>query len=77
MNAEDIKKLLESVKQGEIDIDAALNQLRDLPFKDIGHTKIDLHRELRSGYPEVIYCPGKTVEQVVEHFSNQSYRGNV
>lgn len=76
MNAEDIKKLLESVKQGEIDIDAALNQLRDLPFKDIGHTKIDLHRELRSGYPEVIYCPGKTVEQVVDIIKNMLTRDN-
>lgn len=66
MNAEDIKKLLEGVKRGEIDIGAALNQLRDLPFKDIGHTKIDMHRELRSGYPEVIYCPGKTIDQIKE-----------
>lgn len=64
MNAEDMKKLLEGVKQGDIDIEAALKQLRDLPFKDIGHTKIDMHRELRSGYAEVIYCPGKTINQI-------------
>lgn len=66
MNAEDIKKLLEEVKHGKTDIESALNQLRDLPFKDIGHTKIDMHRELRSGYPEVIYCPGKTIDQIKE-----------
>lgn len=76
MNAEDIKELLESVKQGKTDVEAALNQLRDLPFKDIGHTKIDVHRELRSGYPEVVYCPGKTVEQVVDIIKNMLTRDN-
>jgi len=64
MDSEDIKRLLEQVKTGSMDIDAAVNHLKDLPFEDIGHTKIDTHRELRQGYPEVIYGSGKTVEQV-------------
>ncbi|MBL4932528.1 nickel pincer cofactor biosynthesis protein LarB [Clostridium paridis] len=64
MNKEDIKELLESVKNNKIDIDEALGKLEDLPFKELGFAKIDNHRELRVGYPEVIYCEGKTVEQV-------------
>ncbi len=64
MDSEDIRRLLEQVKTGSMDIDAAVNHLKDLPFEDIGHTKIDTHRELRQGYPEVIYGSGKTVEQV-------------
>ncbi|WP_238882452.1 nickel pincer cofactor biosynthesis protein LarB [Clostridium sp. YIM B02551] len=64
MNKEDIKELLESVKNNKIDVEDALGKLEDLPFKELGFAKIDNHRELRVGYPEVIYCEGKTVEQV-------------
>jgi len=64
MNKEEIKKLLESVKDNKINIEEALEKLEDLPFKDLGFAMIDNHRELRVGYPEVIYCQGKTVEQV-------------
>ena len=64
MNKEEIKNLLESVKDNKINIDEALEKLEDLPFKDLGFAMIDNHRELRVGYPEVIYCEGKTVEQV-------------
>lgn len=66
MNKEELKKLLESVKDNEIDIEDALEKLEDLPFKDLGFAKIDNHREIRVGYPEVIYCGGKTVDQVKE-----------
>ena len=64
MNKEEIKNLLESVKDNKINIEEALEKLEDLPFKDLGFAMIDNHRELRVGYPEVIYCEGKTVEQV-------------
>ncbi|HEX9026261.1 MAG TPA: nickel pincer cofactor biosynthesis protein LarB [Clostridium sp.] len=64
MNKEEIKILLESVKDNKINIEEALEKLEDLPFKDLGFAMIDNHRELRVGYPEVIYCEGKTVEQV-------------
>ncbi|MDD7792841.1 nickel pincer cofactor biosynthesis protein LarB [Clostridium sp. 'White wine YQ'] len=64
MDKEDIKELLESVKNNKIDVEEALGKLEDLPFKELGFAKIDNHRELRVGYPEVIYCEGKTVEQV-------------
>lgn len=66
MDKEEIKKLLEDVKDDKINIEAALEQLEDLPFKDLGFAKIDNHREIRVGYPEVIYCAGKTIEQVKE-----------
>jgi NCAIR mutase (PurE)-related protein len=66
MNKEDLKKLLNKVKEGTLDIEQALEQLKDFSYKDLGHTKIDTHRELRTGYPEVIFCTGKTVDQVSE-----------
>lgn len=64
MNTDNIKKLLEDVKENNIDVETALNKLKDLPYTDLGFAKIDNHREIRVGYPEVIYCEGKTVEQV-------------
>lgn len=64
MDSEDIKKLLEEVKNGNVSIDEGVDKLSDLPFKDLGYALIDNHREIRVGYPEVIYCAGKTVEQV-------------
>ncbi|MCR3761525.1 nickel pincer cofactor biosynthesis protein LarB [Clostridium felsineum] len=64
MDKEEIKVLLEKVKDNTVNVEKALEELEDLPFKDLGFAKIDNHRELRVGYPEVIYCAGKTVEQV-------------
>lgn len=66
MNKEDIRIFLERVKNNKINIEEALVELEDLPFKDLGFAKIDNHREIRVGYPEVIYCAGKTVDQVRE-----------
>jgi NCAIR mutase (PurE)-related protein len=64
VNKEEIKVLLEGVKDNKINIEEALEELEDLPFKDLGFAKIDNHREIRVGYPEVIYCAGKTIDQV-------------
>ena len=64
MNKEEIKVLLEGVKDNKINIEEALEKLENLPFKDLGFAKIDNHREIRVGYPEVIYCEGKTLDQV-------------
>lgn len=66
MSPEEIKKILEDVKQGISTVDRALEILRDLPFEDVGFAKIDHHRELRTGYPEVIFCSGKTISQIVK-----------
>ncbi|WP_446898266.1 nickel pincer cofactor biosynthesis protein LarB [Clostridium sp. LBM24168] len=64
MDLKYIKELLENVKNGFLNIDVAAEQLKDLSFKDLGYAKIDNNREFRVGYPEVIYCAGKTVSQV-------------
>lgn len=61
----DVKQLLEAVKNDEIDIDSAVAKLKDLPYEDLGYANIDHHRELRNGYPEVIYCAGKTDEHII------------
>ncbi len=66
MSPDSLRKLLDKVKHGRISIDAALTQLRDLPFEDLGFAKVDHHRPLRTGYPEVIFGPGKTPKQIVE-----------
>ena len=66
MNENDAKKFLRDVRAGRISTARALERLRHLPFEDIGFAKIDHHRALRQGYPEVIYARGKTVEQVAE-----------
>ncbi|WP_291632711.1 nickel pincer cofactor biosynthesis protein LarB [Clostridium sp.] len=64
MNSEEMKIFLRSIKNGDISIDDGVNKLKDLPYSELGFAKIDNHRELRVGYPEVIYCEGKTVEQI-------------
>jgi len=64
LNVESLRQLLENVKSGQIDIDSALKELKKLPFEDLGFAKVDHHRNIRNGYPEVVYCQGKTVEQI-------------
>lgn len=64
MEIEKLKTLLKQVKDGEVAVDDALQSLRTLPFEDLGFSKIDHHRQLRTGFPEVIFCQGKTVEHV-------------
>ena len=56
--------LFERHKAGSITTDDALEQLRDFPLKDMGFAHLDTHRQLRTGYPEVVYCQGKTPEQL-------------
>src|SRR5581483_11848424 len=65
MDVERLRQLLEQVKSGETPVDEALSTLRSLPFEDLGFAKLDHHRALRNGFPEVIYCPGKTTEHIV------------
>jgi len=68
MNAKEVEKLLNEVKSGETSVDKALEILRNFPYTDLGFARIDHHRELRTGYPEIIYCAGKSAEQVREIF---------
>ena len=62
MQTEQLQKVLEQVKNGEITIDKAIEELRHLPFEDLGFAHIDHHRQIRCGLPEVIYCPGKKLK---------------
>ena len=66
MRESQLRKLLEAVKDGSVDPDQALQQLEHLPFEDLGFAKVDHHRALRHGMPEVVLGRGKTVEEVVE-----------
>jgi len=65
MDVDRLRSLLEQVKSGEMAVEGALTALRSLPFEDLGFAKLDHHRALRNGFPEVIYCPGKTTEHIV------------
>jgi NCAIR mutase (PurE)-related protein len=65
MDQNQLRSLLEQVRDGAVDIDAAVTRMRHLPFEDLGFAKVDHHRALRHGMPEVIFAKGKTPEQVV------------
>jgi pyridinium-3,5-biscarboxylic acid mononucleotide synthase len=65
VTAERLESLLADVAAGRIAPQAALDRLRHLPFEDLSFARIDHHRSLRQGHPEVVFCDGKTVEQVV------------
>ena len=64
MDINRLKKMLEEVRDGKVNVDRALHELKKLPFEDIGFAKIDHHRNIRRGYPEVIYSAGKTTGQI-------------
>lgn len=66
MDERDIRGLLEAVKSGKLSADGAVDRLKKMPFEDLGFAKVDHHRALRLGYPEVIYARGKTAGQVAE-----------
>jgi hypothetical protein len=64
MDTQHLRMLLEQVREGRMDPDAALDALKKLPFENLGYARIDHHRCVRTGVPEVIYCEGKTVAQI-------------
>lgn len=64
MNAEKLKDLLGEVKSGQTGVDSAFEKIKDIPYHDLEYAKVDYHRELRNGFPEVVYSPGKSLEQV-------------
>ena len=64
MNKSDLTELLQAVRSGKIAVETALTRLKHFPFEDVAYAHIDHHRHLRHGMPEVIYCEGKTLEQV-------------
>jgi NCAIR mutase (PurE)-related protein len=70
MQEEQLRELLEQVREGAVDVDAAMGRMRHMPFEDLGFAKLDHHRALRHGMPEVIFAKGKTPQQtatIAEH----------
>ena len=77
MEEERIRRLLEEVQKGRLDVDAAFDQLRSLPYEEIaGFARIDNHRAIRQGFPEVIFGQGKTPDQVTQIFNHLSLRND-
>jgi NCAIR mutase (PurE)-related protein len=64
MENEQLKELIAGIRSGQVSTDTALKRLKKLPFEDLGYAKVDHHRCLRNGVAEVIYCAGKTAEQI-------------
>ena len=75
MTPDSIRKLFEQVKKGKLSPDDAVQRLRHLPFEDLGFAKVDHHRPLRAGMPEVIFGQGKTPRQVAEIFARLARHG--
>jgi hypothetical protein len=75
MHTRSLRGLLSRIRRGGLSVEAALEKLRDLPYEDLGFAKIDNHRELRRGFPEVIFGEGKTVPQIVAIVDRIARRG--
>ena len=72
----DLRDLLENIKDNKLSIDDALEKLKNLPYEDIGYANIDHHREIRTGYPEVIYCEGKSDEHILGIIERMMEKGS-
>lgn len=78
MNSESLRKLFDQVRKKQLSPDEAVERLRHLPFEDLGFAKVDHHRALRQGAPEVIFAQGKTPRQVAQIFDRlAAHAGNV
>ncbi len=75
MDRERIKDLLFQVREGKISIEDAFEQIKNLPYQDMDFAKVDHHRHLRKGFPEVIYCPGKETAHIVKIAGSLSSSG--
>jgi len=76
MTIKELENILEEVRSGKQSVNAALESLKYFPYSDLGFARIDHHREIRTGYPEIVYCAGKTVDQVREIFRVMSEHEN-
>jgi len=72
MDADTLRTMLEAINSGDMSVDQAIERLRGFPYDDIGHTRLDTHRALRKGLPEVVFCQNKTSSQAVEIFERLS-----
>lgn len=75
MTSSDLLKLLGEVERGSLTPEAASERLATLPFEDLGHARVDHHRSLRIGLPEVVFAAGKTAEQTVQIFTSLAADG--
>ena len=75
MDTADLHKLLADVRDGRLTPEKAMGRLRHMPFEDLGFAKLDHHRSLRCGFPEVVFCQGKTTAQVVTIIERLHSRG--
>jgi NCAIR mutase (PurE)-related protein len=75
LNSESLRKLFEDVRRGALTPDAAVEQVRHLPFEDLGFAKVDHHRAIRNGMPEIIFGQGKSPEQVAAIFARLAKHG--
>lgn len=73
MDREKLRDLLERLQEGNLTVGEAMESFRRLPFEDLGYARLDTHRSLRRGFPEVVYCPGKTRDEVVEILGSLSH----
>lgn len=76
MNEEHLLCILTQVKNGGLDIEDACQALKILPYEDLGFAKLDHHRAIRDNFPEVIYCEGKTGEQITTIFKHLALHNN-
>jgi len=65
MNETKLRELLEKIRAGDLSVNLGIEALKKLPFEDLGWACLDHHRHIREGFPEVVYGPGKTCEQLV------------
>ena len=75
MNVQKLERLLKNVKTGKISIDEAITHLKSLPFEDLGYARIDHHRSLRKGFPEVIWGEGKFPSQILSIMKELKRKG--
>jgi len=75
MNEKTLRTLLESVRDKKLPLGEAIEQLRRLPFEEMGFATVDHHRAIRCGFPEVIFCPGKTLDQIRSIFRSLAAAG--
>ncbi len=76
MTGKEVQKLLEDVRSGAKSVDEAFEVLKTFPYTDLGFARIDHHREIRTGFPEIVYCAGKTNNQVSQIFRVMSEKGH-
>lgn len=78
MNKHLLRALFTELQEGKCSIEQAMEQIHMLPYEDLGFAKVDHHRQLRRGFPEVVYCPGKTTAQVVSIIEKlHNFPGNI